>query len=468
MLSIRRATIDEYCTGFLIVLGSAFFAMQIGTIQAWGIQPPTGLTQYAYRQWRFDDAGLLGTPPSLTQLAEGYLWVSTEDGLFRLDGLHFRKWEPHVSESLPSSFISHLLGTRNESIHLGTDLGLARITNGHIHIYPSTVLWPGSFCEDAQDYAWMGVKRVQSAPETICKLGESNFKYLSTADWFNCVTGMANTVAPAWYQTLVFRLGALLSVVLTLGLAYLYRLRSDTRALKLRFDMRLEERTRIARDLHDTLLQTIQGSKMVADAARSNIDDRVVMLRTLDRLSDWLDRASHEGRAALESLRTANDEGANIIETLRRAASDCCAGIKIIPTIVTSGIVRDLRPIAQDEIYRIGYEAIRNACLISNAGELQIKVGFHRTFQLEIHDNGQGRSDESLNFGRPGYFGLTGMRERASQLGGRLEIESSPRHGTTISLRLPGHAVYKTTPVRFRAFFSHLFTPKGSVDKDMR
>jgi signal transduction histidine kinase len=215
--------------------------------------------------------------------------------------------------------------------------------------------------------------------------------------------------------------------------------------LKLRFDTRLEERTRMARDLHDTLLQTIQGSKMVADAARSNVDDRVLTVRTLDRLSDWLDRASHEGRAALESLRTSNDETGNIIQALRRAASDCCVASGTIPTIATSGIVRDLHPIAQDEIYRIGYEAIRNACLHSNARQLRIEIGFHRTFRLEINDNGQGISGQILNFGRPGHSGLTGMRERASQLGGKLEIASSPQHGTTISLRLPGHAVYKTT-----------------------
>jgi signal transduction histidine kinase len=131
-------------------------------------------------------------------------------------------------------------------------------------------------------------------------------------------------------------------------------------------------------------------------------------------------------------------------------------------------MVRDLHPIAQDEIYRIGYEAIRNACLHSNAGELRIEIGFHRTFRLEIYDNGQGISDETLNLGRPGHFGLTGMRERASQLGGKLEIASSAQHGTTISLRLPGHAVYKTTLGGFRAFFPGLFKPKGSVDKDIR
>jgi signal transduction histidine kinase/ligand-binding sensor domain-containing protein len=1036
MLSIRKATIDGHCTGFLIMLGSAFLAMQIGTIQVWGIQPPTGLSQYAHRQWRFGDAGLLGTPQSLTQSADGYIWVSTENGLFRFDGMQFRKWEPPAGESLPSSSTWYLLGARNGSIYVGTDLGLARITKGHVHVYPSNVRWPGPFLEDAQNDVWMGISGVQSVPESICKIGESNFKCLGTAVGFDCARGIANTtdakgyfwiggskgicrwkpgeqpqsqllpsvykssapvralaagldglmwaggpmqgegtglihfeeghwrsyvtsqidgrkvsvssllanrdgslwigtsnegilrllhghvehfdaanglsahnvlsmyqdreggvwvvtpmgidyfrdysvlslssdegyldaravtvtadhrgtvflgsrslsvlrdgvlkhfvdqhgqpvtdvqflftdsndkvwigtrnhllvlkdektvseirgfplagapeisyitedrnhdiwaavedvrtrasfllqinngevsrrfdatealagqeinalasnsngglwvggsahglfwfhqgrfqriaahafddrvenlmveksgalwlvtphgflryasgrieelkniaglpcdsgvniqsdgagstwfythcgiaqvsdvelakwwskpsapvkgqvfsaldgarpnlsngnpaqtpdgrlwsasdyifqiidrkhlpfnplpppveiesfeadgvefqldhnlflpagtrqieigyvglsysvpelvrfryrlqgydpkwanaggrrhvfyndlgpgrytfhviaannsgvwnsigakitftIAPAWYQILPFRLGALLLVVLMLALAYLHRLRSHTRALKLRFDTRLEERTRMARDLHDTLLQTIQGSKMVADAARSNVDDRVLTLRTLDRLSDWLDRASHEGRAALESLRTSNDETANIIQTLRRAASDCCVACGTIPTIATSGIVRDLHPIAQDEIYRIGYEAIRNACLHSNAGELRIEIGFHRTFWLEIYDNGKGISEETLNFGRPGHFGLTGMRERASQLGGKLEIASSPQHGTTISLRLPGHAVYKTTLAGFRAFFPGLFKPKGSVDKDIR
>ena len=92
--------------------------------------------------------------------------------------------------------------------------------------------------------------------------------------------------------------------------------------VKLRFDDRMLERTRLARDLHDTLLQTIQGSKMVADEAREHVDDSRLTARSLDRLSDWLGRASIEGRAALEALRSSSIETNDLAEALHRITDD--------------------------------------------------------------------------------------------------------------------------------------------------
>ena len=255
-------------------------------------------------------------------------------------------------------------------------------------------------------------------------------------------TEVAITILPDWYQTTLFRVSAVLLGVAIAVFVYLYRLQTYAAALKRSFDERLQERTRLARDLHDTLLQTIQVSKLVADDARDHIDDPRATGRALDRLSDWLARASAEGRAALEALRTSSIEANDLTGALRRVAEDCLAGQAARLVVETSGLPRELHPIARDEVYRIGYEAIHNACMHSGATELRVEIAYARKFRLVIRDNGRGIESGILHRGRPGHFGLAGMRERAAGTGGQLSISSSSR-GTSVSLVIPGPTIYK-------------------------
>jgi len=265
------------------------------------------------------------------------------------------------------------------------------------------------------------------------------------------------TILPAWYQTSLFRSLMILLIVSATSLAYLYRLRSYAASLKLRFEERLLERTRLARDLHDTLLQTIQGSKMVVDDAREHVGDPRLTGHALERLSDWLDRASAEGRAALEALRISSIETNDLAEALRQVADDCNPAERIRLNFHATGSSRELHPIARDEIYRIGYEAIRNVCAHSGATELWISLDYRRRFRLEVRDNGTGIDEEILRSGKPGHFGLVGMRERASGIGGQLRIWAAPQGGAVVSLLVPGQAIYKNPihgdPSRLLAFF---------------
>jgi signal transduction histidine kinase len=258
---------------------------------------------------------------------------------------------------------------------------------------------------------------------------------------------IAVDLQPAWYQTMWFRV---LAVFIGAGLvvtAYYLRIRRYAASLKIRFDERLDERTRLARDLHDTLLQTIQGSKLVADHARGHVDNPQSTVRALDRLSEWLERAIAEGRDALEALRSSASESNSLTAALRRAAGDCSFDQQLEGSVSTCGMDRELHPIARDEVYRIGYEAIRNACMHSGGTELRIQIHYRRrSLQLDVQDNGRGMDATLLESGRAGHFGLTGMRERALSLGGTLKIVSTPDLGTTVSLCLPGKAVYLNRP----------------------
>jgi signal transduction histidine kinase len=245
-------------------------------------------------------------------------------------------------------------------------------------------------------------------------------------------------------------LAAFCGTVLVIA-AYYIRLNRYAASLKIRFDERLEERTRLARDLHDTLLQTIQGSKLVADHARDHFDNPHLTVGTLDRLSECLERAIAEGHDALEALRSSAGESDSLTAALRRAAEDCSFECELEFRVSTHRMDRELHPIARDEVYRIGYEAIRNACMHSGGTELLVEVRYiKRSFRLEIHDNGRGIDGRLLQSGKIGHFGLMGMQERALSLGGTLNITSEPDHGTTISLRVPASAVYLNRPWRPR------------------
>jgi signal transduction histidine kinase len=174
----------------------------------------------------------------------------------------------------------------------------------------------------------------------------------------------------------------------------IYRMRvlQISRAISARFDERLAERTRMARDLHDTFLQTIQGSKLVADDALEPSSDLVRMRRALEQVSVWLARATQEGRAALNSLRTATTQTNDLAEALRRVTQDGVIRSSMTVTFSVVGDAREIHPIVRDEIYRIGYEAIRNACTHSGASQLEVELIYAHDLTLRVSDNGIGLS----------------------------------------------------------------------------
>ena len=221
----------------------------------------------------------------------------------------------------------------------------------------------------------------------------------------------------------------------------------DCAAMKARFDERLAERTRIARDLHDTFLQTIQGSKLVADDALSAATDLPHMRQAMEKLSAWLGRATEEGRAVLNSLRTSTTEVNDLADAFRRALEECQIHSSMEVSLQVSGQIQEMHPIVRDEIYRIGYEAIRNACVHSQATQLRVELSYGQDLSLRICDNGAGIDPDIVHRGKPGHFGLQSMRERAARIMGKFSVESSAGSGTVITLTVPGGIIYRTVNI---------------------
>jgi signal transduction histidine kinase len=228
--------------------------------------------------------------------------------------------------------------------------------------------------------------------------------------------------------------------------------------IDLRLEERVSERTRITRELHDTFLQTIQGSKLVADDALELSTDPIRMRRAMEQLSVWLGKGMQEGRAALNSLRATTTQTNDLAEALRRVTEHGVIPGSMAVTFSVVGDAREMHPIVRDEIYRIGYEAIRNACTHSEASQLRVELRYANDLALRVADNGTGIDPAIADRGKDGHFGLQGMRERAARIGGKLRLVSSSNSGTEIHLIVPGGIIFrKTMPIR-RSLFTGIKT----------
>jgi signal transduction histidine kinase len=204
-------------------------------------------------------------------------------------------------------------------------------------------------------------------------------------------------------------------------------------------------------NLSPILLYMIRGTEGIirADQALKPSTDPVRMRGALEQLSVWLGQATLEGRAALNSLRTATAQTNDLSEALRRATKDDLIPGSMAVTFSVVGDANEMHPIVRDEIYRIGYEAIRNACVHSGASQLEVELRYADDLELSVSDNGIGIDPGTADTGKDGHFGLQGMRERAARISGNLTLTSSSNAGTEIRLVVPHDIIFrKTTPVR--------------------
>src|ERR1700733_11061953 len=249
-------------------------------------------------------------------------------------------------------------------------------------------------------------------------------------DPFNVVATVAFLIAAAVITSLVSRL-------------------KDT--MERQFDMRLEERvserTRIARDLHDTLLQSFQALLFRFQAVRELL--RTHPAEAGEILESALDQAAQaitEGRDAVQGLRGSTVERNDLARAIASLGEDIVAsgGAPGELRVDVEGTSLNLHPIVRDEIYRIATEALRNAFRHAAAKQIEVELRFDkRRLRLRIRDDGKGIDPTFLTAeGRAGHFGLQGMRERAKLLGGKLAVWTAPEAGTEIELTVPATNAY--------------------------
>lgn len=222
--------------------------------------------------------------------------------------------------------------------------------------------------------------------------------------------------------------------------------------MTLRFEERLAERTRIARELHDTLLQSFQALMLHFQSASDMLPPGAAK-EALDEALDHADRAIVEGRNAIQNLRcsttTTNDLALAIAalgeELGGRDANNNSPQLRL----AVEGKPHELRPILREDVHRIVREALRNAFRHAQASKIEAEISYsERLLRLRIRDNGTGIDPTVLNTGRDGHWGLQGMRERAQQIGAQLEIWSQAGAGTEVDLSIPGSIAYAVSNSR--------------------
>jgi signal transduction histidine kinase/ligand-binding sensor domain-containing protein len=378
--------------------------------------------------------------PTLVESTDGRLWFLRTGEIFQIDPNHLLRntTPPSVMiRSIDSGSLTHE-GTGLATFAAGTTNVQIRYTAPNLSV-PERVRF--RYKLEGADREWQDVGTRRQAYYTNLRPGHYRFRVTArNADgvWNNVGDTVAFTIEPLWYQTDWF-----LSLCVALGivsLSGLYRIRiwQVERAITARFDERLSERTRMARELHDTFLQTIQASKFVVDDGLEEPLNQEKMHNALGQVSGWLDQAIAEGRAALNSLRSSTILKNELGAALRRAAESGVVPDGMTISVLVIGDVRELHPIVRDELYRIGQEAIQNAKTHSHGSVLGIDLTYGQDLAIHVRDNGVGIDPRYTISGREGHHGLQGMRERAARIQGRLTIISSAESGTNISVIVPG------------------------------
>jgi signal transduction histidine kinase len=220
------------------------------------------------------------------------------------------------------------------------------------------------------------------------------------------------------------------------------------RILELRLEERLHERIRIARMLHDTLLQSFQGLMLHLQV----VNDLLPPGKAKEKLEQTLERADQaltEGRDAVSDLRSSATTTNDLAQAVRALCNELATPDGATFAVTVEGPSRDMHPIIRDELYRITREALRNAFTHARARHIEAELIYaERLFRLRIRDDGKGIEPAMLVEGRPGHYGLPGMRERGRQIGAEVMICSGIGTGTEVELSIPGSIAYRTLPRR--------------------
>lgn len=301
---------------------------------------------------------------------------------------------------------------------------------------------------EGYDAGWQEAGKRRQAFYSDLPPGDYRFRVAASIDgqaWTEGGAALELEILPAYYQTFGFRC---LALTLLLGLAFLaYRWRVSRVQARLawQFEERLAERTRIAGELHDTLLQGFISASMQLALAFGRLPADLPEKPRLEKVLALVRRVIDEGRDAVRGLRSEMSENDDLERAFARIPGEIGSEQEIAVKATGEERARPLRALVRDEVYRIGREAVVNAVRHSRAATIEVEIEHQpKAFVLRVADDGIGIAAETLAKGRQGHWGLAGMRERAARLGARFEVGSRPGDGTRIELRLPAAAAFES------------------------
>jgi ligand-binding sensor domain-containing protein/signal transduction histidine kinase len=269
--------------------------------------------------------------------------------------------------------------------------------------------------------------------------------------WNNTEASLSFVIDPLFYQTWWFQAGLVGGCLLSgLGL-YRLRLRQVTGQLRLRFEERLAERTRIAQELHDTLLQGFLSASMqvhvATDRLAGNSQEKVILTRALELMAQVIE----EGRNAVRGLRSSGSGSLDLEVAFSRIGQEIpqSESHPIAFRVIVEGEPRPLQHLLRDEVYRIGREAVVNAFRHAAARKIDLELKYSpNNLRMVVRDDGRGIDPEIVKTGRDGHWGLAGMRERADRIHASFHVWSKTGGGTEVDLSVPAHIAFQDSRER--------------------
>ncbi|WP_167693030.1 sensor histidine kinase [Sphingomonas azotifigens] len=378
------------------------------------------------------------------EASDGRLWFLTRVGVAWIDPnqLFFNRLPPPVIiQSLTSGGRSYV-GEASIRLPKGTSSLQIAYTATSLSV-PSRVQF--RYQLEGVDEGWVDAGTRREAFYTGLAPGNYRFRLMAANEdgvWNRQGATLAFEIPPTFVQSWPFRLLCGVGVLVLLWLLYKLRLRALAHRIRARMAERMGERERIARELHDTLLQSVQTLTLYVQVAVEDLPRGTPERAKLESALIRADRAISEGRDRVHDLRTQLDpEG--IVEILAALVAQQGFDPATSVRIQAIGEPRPLAAIALDEIVRVAGEAIANVRQHANATQLRIDIRFARPFAIRFSDDGAGIPAPVLECGRKaGHYGLQGMRERARKLRGSLSIRPRAGGGTELLLTIPAHVAY--------------------------
>jgi signal transduction histidine kinase/ligand-binding sensor domain-containing protein len=424
-----------------------------------------GITRIAAREWRqalasgthkvrytrLDHWDGLNSPaangpfPSAAASADGTLWFAMQNGLYRLRGDALPPAAPPPPVGIDALAV-------DDQIHSVTgDLSFAPGTYRIAVDYsaptaqrPERTRYRYRFSKNGDWDPWLLAGTQQQIAFNRLDHGRYALEIAASGrdgDWSDQPTRLAFRVLPAFHQTPAFYALAALAAALALALAYVQRVRRVTARIRGEMGARIRERERIARDLHDTLLQGVHGLLLSFQGIAGKLapDDplRELMERALDRTEEVM----REGRDRVSALRDPLASTLDLPDCLQRHARDLALENKLLCEVAVPHKPRPLAPPAYEELLQVGREAISNALRHSHGSEVRATLAYtDEGVLLVVVDDGVGLPDDA---GRAaGHWGIRGMRERAQIAGALLTLRRRTEGGTEVKMFLSAAHAY--------------------------
>jgi signal transduction histidine kinase len=305
------------------------------------------------------------------------------------------------------------------------------------------------------DSGWLDLDASRTAVYTNIPAGTHRVLVRSTDSIGNWDAGNVIyqvTQRPYFYQTTTFLVCALAFVMVLLGGGYVARVRYLIRQARTILEERQVERESVARDLHDTFLQGIQGLILRFHTGTRQLPPDQPVRSLFEEALRQSDKVMLEGRSVLTRLRTTRVAPETLPDAYAMIALDLRSMSAAQFEVVVSGRTRELNAVVQEELLKIGREALFNSFRHARASRIEVELHFGiLEYRARFRDNGIGIDPAILRDGSvPGHYGLPGMRERVTSIGGKMELWSRTGAGTELEVRIPGALAYRQSESKYR------------------